>query len=255
MKRLVAVRKKRESAISVRMEKIPLITQDASKESHILCTECEMYFSALESHFGLTVKSHVEKGIETKDFVLNKFEKIVGNEVRTATVYTCTRASPLMLQLFVESLLYRIHISSGDYAGYTFNEDLAESLRMNLLKFKSTKGSIVLEKCKNYKSDDLLLTRYMLFCPKSEIRLNTTITQSFLPTPDYIKILVGEYYFWIIADQLHSPFENCMYTPVKVLRLTNDQYQSIYDEILKNFFETTDFFLKGNDKKWFFDNP
>ncbi|MBE8971291.1 hypothetical protein IQ277_35400 [Nostocales cyanobacterium LEGE 12452] len=236
VKRLRKPRGKVWKVDASRRDKRALIEQDVSKERYILCDDCETYIGFLETHFGQTIKKFVEQNRIGVDFApLQQIQETGGNITKIQTAYVCFKAQPLMTQLLIDSILFRIHIASKSTFAYTtFPTEILKKLKINLLTFKSKTYNEVLDKCKEYNGNNVFFTPYLLYCPKTEIVTSKAIVYEFIePTPDFLKILVGEYWIWIPSRPIQSPFLNSGETPVKVLRLTVQQYEKMYKEMFE----------------------
>lgn len=111
--------------------------QDSPKEDHILCEECEAYFSILETD-SAPLYNFWDKKVangEYKRLHLNPHFNVV----------LCVSANQLINRLFVYSMFWRASISSHDlFEGYNLNANFEESLRVALLSYKgNTKGEVL----------------------------------------------------------------------------------------------------------------
>lgn len=235
------------------MDQKPKIGQDVSWERHILCNDCETYFCRLEDHFAATVKVHIDKAIPSPEFDpidIQIYDKD-SSSIKAIRTFLCWKAKPLMVQLFVESILFRVHISQRNFKNFRLLGDLADTLRFNLMKFRSTDGKAIFDECSSYSNEDVLITRYFLWCPQSEVISEGPIVLEKLEiTQDSIKLLAGEFIILVATDDPRVPLVNGRDTTVRVLRLTNDQYLKMYLEMFYFHFEIADQVLKSTSKEW-----
>ncbi|KQS32934.1 hypothetical protein ASG33_02230 [Dyadobacter sp. Leaf189] len=247
VKRLRKSRGKVWKVDASRRDKRALIEQDVSKERYILCDDCETYIGFLETHFGQAIKKFVEQNRIGDDFFpLQQIQEVGDNITKVQTAFVCFKAQPLMTQLLIDSILFRIHIASKSTFAYTtFTSEIVKQLRINLLTFKSKAYNEVLDKCKTYNGSNVFFTPYMLYCPMTEIVTSGEIMYEFIePTPDFLKILAGEYWIWIPNRPIQSAFLNSGKTLVKVLRLTVQQYEKMYKE-MRELYDRIDAYNDG----------
>ncbi|MCX2480777.1 hypothetical protein OQY15_16855 [Pedobacter sp. MC2016-15] len=108
----------------------PKTAQDSPKEDHILCDECEAYFSILETASAPSFKfwqAKIAAG-EFKEITIKPFLKLV----------QLNSPEPTVMRLLVYSMFWRASISSTEtFNSYKLDPELEESLRNNLLEFKA----------------------------------------------------------------------------------------------------------------------
>lgn len=108
----------------------PRIIQDSPKENHIVCDECEAYFSLLETASAPSLKfwqAKVEKG-DFKMVIIKPYLKLV----------ELNSPDPVAIRLLVYSMFWRTSVSSLEiFKNYELDPELTESLRSNLLEFKA----------------------------------------------------------------------------------------------------------------------
>lgn len=119
----------------------PKAVQDSPKEDYILCDECEAYFSLLE-----TASAPSFKLWHTK--VAKGYLKIIPVHSHLKLVQLDS-PDPIIMRLLIYSMFWRADISSLEiFENYHLDPDLAESLRSNLLEFKSLANSDLQESIK-----------------------------------------------------------------------------------------------------------
>lgn len=119
----------------------PKSVQDSPKEDYILCDECEAYFSLLETASAPSFKlwqAKVAKG-DLKIIPIHSYLKLVQLD----------SPDPIIMRLLIYSMFWRADISSLEiFENYHLDPDLGESLRSNLLEFKSLTNSDLQESIK-----------------------------------------------------------------------------------------------------------
>lgn len=101
------------------------IVQDSPKEDYILCPDCEEYFSVLEGLVADSIKS-----IHPND---------PKAQVPQVGAITLANLSPTLVHLFFYSIFWRASVSVLPvFQNYKLSEELEESLRAELMKFRAT---------------------------------------------------------------------------------------------------------------------
>ncbi|WP_019942572.1 hypothetical protein [Dyadobacter beijingensis] len=247
-RRIRGVRKKVIQAHSHKMHKKNSPKQDTFKEDYLFCSTCEYYFGALERHFSLYVQPYVERAVASEDFYLLETMVSNGNHLEiNGRAYVCHKAQPLMMQLLIESIVLRIHVSSKDpYEQYKFPDQLITQLRSNLMKFRSISIADVFTSCRDYQGDPIPPTYYFLFCPIMKVlpKDQSIVTEFVEPTERFFKILAGEYHIWIDTHFPPHPFLNYSPTPVKIIPLSEERYLAMNQHMFDVFFENMNRYME-----------
>jgi len=114
-------------------------SQDSDKEDYILCRECEMYFSVLETHVATRVNNRIKN--RRFDSQFSDFEAI-GLRWRV-----CNEVNPIIFKLFIYSIIYRCAITTiGVFQHFTLKESELKILKEYLTYFKANDQASVLSK-------------------------------------------------------------------------------------------------------------
>jgi hypothetical protein len=114
------------------------IIQDSPKEDYILCTDCEMYFSVLESISSDTFINWKSK-IACGHFTQKEFSD-------SLSIVLYSSENKAAIRLFIYSIFWRTSISSHSlFQNITIRPDLEDELRLSLLSYRATKRTLFLE--------------------------------------------------------------------------------------------------------------
>jgi hypothetical protein len=114
--------------------KSPKIVQDSPKEDYILCPDCEMYFSILESISRDTFINWKSK-ISSDNFTQKTLSSFL------SIVYYASE-NKAAIRLFIYSIYWRTSISSHPlFQNINLVKDIEEELRQSLISYKATKQS------------------------------------------------------------------------------------------------------------------
>ncbi len=125
-----APRKGYEISSETALEKKPKTIQDSAKESHILCDECEEYFSVIEGLSSDTFANWQEK--------VTKGEFVQTTQADFLEVVECTTSDPAIIRIFVYSLFWRASVSNhGLFENFKLEASFEEKIRQILIEFKA----------------------------------------------------------------------------------------------------------------------
>lgn len=221
--------------------------QDIYTEDYILCAECESYFCCLETYFSNMIYQPMvanlyepkfeELTIEYTGYVESLSRYGAPLVMRQARIRRSVAAVAGIIQLFIESILFRIHISTCDpYNRFSLSERSSNLRRQNLLRYKSTKQSEILASLAEDQSQ-LTPFPYVLLVPEAEITVFPRVTESVEIENDLIKILAGELYIILSngADISTYWLANGSHKPVTVGIIPVSDYERLYRNILEKF--------------------
>jgi hypothetical protein len=113
------------------LKKKPRVIQDSAKESHLLCVECEEYFSVIEGLSSDTFNKWQDK-VAKGDFTRTIIEDFLA-------IVDCNTSNPAIIRLFVYSLFWRVSISNhGLFSEYKLTVELEEQIRNILSNYKAS---------------------------------------------------------------------------------------------------------------------
>ncbi len=124
---------------SAEMAERPAIVQSSPKESHILCSECESYFSVIETSIANGIYKDLWDDKKKVDFT---FVPLDGN----ATIWISKATEPKQFQLFIYSIVWRMFVTSNTlFKHFKASSKVIEALRSCLIGYKATNAKDFLE--------------------------------------------------------------------------------------------------------------
>jgi hypothetical protein len=197
----------------------PKIVQDSPKENYILCPDCEMYFSIIES--------------ATADSFINWKQKVARGEFFQQTyppgfsIVLCNSTHPSILRLLVYSILWRASISTNSlFQNISVSENILESLRTSLMAYKSNSLREYFIKLDD--PSELKLFPYAMITADSF----TSETSNVLFVPPFhkaYKIIVDQFCFLLFPSPQEIPVD--LFKRASNIRL-NDKQMIVFPEKL-----------------------
>ena len=171
--------------------KPPQVIQDSPKENHILCPDCEDYFSVLETYSHDTLIKWKDK-IKSEDFGIISFQDVF-------SIVEYVSSDKLILRLFIYSIFWRASISGHKmFEGFKISSNIEEDLRLSLLTFKSANKTGL----DNLLSNENLDKIFPFAVITSESFTDETSNMIFpSPREDFYRLLVDQFDFILFIKE------------------------------------------------------
>lgn len=208
--------------------------QDISFEDHLFCPTCEDYFNVLETAFGASINFPIVQNDNKGYYEVIEVAKDTGRGYLEAfdAAKICLKADPIMTQLLIDSIIYRVHVCGLPMLSHwNFPDAFINPIKDNLLRFRSGKALEVRAKCLEPNAQ-ISLTKYILMSPEKKIDIQGDIVTEYIDMFGvFLRILAGEYYIWIAVDTPgHESFMlNDAKRPVSLVPMPLSYYQSEYE--------------------------
>lgn len=175
----------------------PKFIQDTSKESYILCPECEAFFNLLETHVNNKAFANIRNRRSDELYV----------EVNGVLPYkSCLKVDPKIFHLFIYSIIWRCSITSVElFKRFKLEKSFEKEVRMSLMAYHSVTAS-ELEKIINGSDIALTSSKYSILTYKSFLEPISGIILSLTNNtrPPYI-LLLNEYWLFLTdKDQMET---------------------------------------------------
>lgn len=226
------------------MHKPPPKAQDTPKVDYMLCSECEAYFSVLETYFA----NKIHNRIRDKKF-LHEFE-IINNQGKYLIMVSKV-VNPLAVFLLMYSIVWRCHVVTHKLsADFNLDPQHALLLRKELLKFKSVKQNDLLTLLKNKESS-------FIYFPFSIITAATAtdISKNFVFVNPYtlnpVSILAAEYLLHLSFDKEADPILNDSRKPFRLIVIREEGWDDMLTGVVNLLADETRDSLNKSGRKYY----
>lgn len=219
----------------------PEILQDTIKESYLFCPSCESYLGILDGYFS----EHVHK------LILHNQGPVYFDSTTDSvdtTILSSKKSDPLMSFLFIDSILFRCHLSNiSPFQNFSLPPITFTEIKIQLLKFKSQKGTDVLSKCKN-EVDNFDFHPFMIATPREWSENFLSPQTCSLSNANPLWILGGSYLIMsypngVKGDPSHF---NINSDPTKILIFAEKIWNLLPSATLRKLVRDNNIFEAGN---------
>jgi len=159
---------------SAEMNEHPAIVQSSPKESHILCAECEAYFSVIETSIANGIYKDLWDDKKKASFTLQPLDE-------NAVVWTSKSTDPKQFHLFIYSIVWRMFVTSNVlFKHFKASDKLIDALRLCLIAYKGTNANDFVE---NLSKVSIPMTPSKYLIHTCEVIVADGTTNSLAPIP------------------------------------------------------------------------
>lgn len=205
--------------------------QDMLKEKDLFCSECEIFFGILDTHFCNKIYKRLRKPSK-EDFIFFRLRN---------TMASCEIANEKIVLLFVASLLARFHLSSLDFCrNYKLDNDDYIFIQNLLNETSSQNLSELLLKCDKLSKQDSFSYLLLSYSNNSNIDSNFSFVESCYQSGNGVYyFIINDFVFVVYSKEVDYTFPEAINNgleKVRIVFLSDDNFEVVRKLNLNAYF-------------------